>query len=309
MTGAHGSTHHQRHRRAEGRSSASTSATATASRSPRSGSTSSPTPPATTSGSTSTSSGPRRRARSAARSPTATSRCRSARCCCRRSSRSTGFKMGVNYGADKIRFMSPVPVGAKLRLGVKLLEVDDIAGGVQTTMEFTFEVEGAAKPSLRRRGHLPPVRVTSPDDGVSYCWPQSVRPGEAVALHLWAPSRAVRRRGRAGRARSRIVVWSGARRRPRDPRRARLAAGHVRRAPRRRRADGVVRRARVGGASCSSWPRTRGTPTTTSTGRTSTPAPSSCRSPGRWRRGCWPRTTPRRASSSAATGAHARPRP
>jgi acyl dehydratase len=59
----------------------------------------------------------------------------------------TGFSMGVNYGANKVRFPSPVPVGAKLRLGVKLLAVEDIAGGVQTTMEFTFECEGASKPS------------------------------------------------------------------------------------------------------------------------------------------------------------------
>jgi acyl dehydratase len=58
-----------------------------------------------------------------------------------------GFSMGVNYGANKVRFPSPVPVGANLRLGVKLLEVDDIAGGVQLTMEFTFECIGAAKPS------------------------------------------------------------------------------------------------------------------------------------------------------------------
>ena len=59
----------------------------------------------------------------------------------------TGFKMGVNYGCNKVRFMSPVPVGAKLRLGVKLLSVDDIAGGIQSSYEFTFECEGAAKPS------------------------------------------------------------------------------------------------------------------------------------------------------------------
>ncbi len=58
-----------------------------------------------------------------------------------------GFSMGVNYGANKVRFPSPVPVGSKLRLGVKLLDVEDIAGGVQLTMEFTFEVEGASKPS------------------------------------------------------------------------------------------------------------------------------------------------------------------
>ena len=58
-----------------------------------------------------------------------------------------GIKMGVNYGANKIRFMSPVPVGGNLRLGVKLLAVDDIAGGVQSTLEFTFEVEGNPKPA------------------------------------------------------------------------------------------------------------------------------------------------------------------
>ena len=58
-----------------------------------------------------------------------------------------GFSMGVNYGANKVRFPSPVPVGSKLRLGVKLLEVEDVTGGIQMTMEFTFECEGASKPS------------------------------------------------------------------------------------------------------------------------------------------------------------------
>ena len=58
-----------------------------------------------------------------------------------------GFSMGVNYGANKIRFPSPVPVGSKIRLGVKLLEVEEIATGVQMTMEFTFECQGASKPS------------------------------------------------------------------------------------------------------------------------------------------------------------------
>ena len=58
-----------------------------------------------------------------------------------------GFKMGVNYGAEKIRFPAPVPVGSKLRLGAKLLGVDDVAGGIQMKMEFSFEVEGASKPS------------------------------------------------------------------------------------------------------------------------------------------------------------------
>jgi acyl dehydratase len=58
-----------------------------------------------------------------------------------------GFRMGVNYGCGKVRFPSPVPVGSKLRLGATLESVEDIPGGVQVTMLFSFEVEGAEKPS------------------------------------------------------------------------------------------------------------------------------------------------------------------
>ncbi len=59
----------------------------------------------------------------------------------------TGFSMGVNYGCNRVRFMSPVPSGAKLRLGVELKSVDEIAGGAQVTHEITFEVEGVDKPA------------------------------------------------------------------------------------------------------------------------------------------------------------------
>ena len=59
----------------------------------------------------------------------------------------TGFSMGVNYGCNKVRFMSPVPVGAKLRMSATVLNVDDIAGGVQTTYQLTFETEGTPKPA------------------------------------------------------------------------------------------------------------------------------------------------------------------
>ena len=58
-----------------------------------------------------------------------------------------GVKMAVNYGAEKVRFPSPVPVGSKLRVGVELIDVADVTGGVQVTMRFTFECEGATKPS------------------------------------------------------------------------------------------------------------------------------------------------------------------
>ena len=59
----------------------------------------------------------------------------------------TGFSMALNYGLDKLRFPSPVPVGSKLCLSAKLLAVDDVKGGVQTTYELTFQVEGSDKPA------------------------------------------------------------------------------------------------------------------------------------------------------------------
>ncbi len=58
-----------------------------------------------------------------------------------------GFSMGVNYGLEKVRFPSPVPVGSKLRAGAQLDGVTDIAGGIQVELTITLEVEGATKPS------------------------------------------------------------------------------------------------------------------------------------------------------------------
>lgn len=58
-----------------------------------------------------------------------------------------GVSMGVNYGCNKVRFPSPVPVGATLHMGAKLLSVEDVAGGAQYIVELSFEVQGASKPS------------------------------------------------------------------------------------------------------------------------------------------------------------------
>jgi len=58
-----------------------------------------------------------------------------------------GVAMGVNYGTNKVRFVSPVPVGSKLRAGAVVAGVDDIGGGVQVTLDLTFEVEGSEKPA------------------------------------------------------------------------------------------------------------------------------------------------------------------
>ena len=52
-----------------------------------------------------------------------------------------------NYGCNKVRFMSPVPVGSKLRMGVKLMSVEDVPGGIQSTYELTFEIDGNPKPA------------------------------------------------------------------------------------------------------------------------------------------------------------------
>jgi acyl dehydratase len=58
-----------------------------------------------------------------------------------------GVSMGVNYGAEKIRFPAPVPVGSNLRAGAELVDVTEIEGGAQCTVKITLEVEGATKPS------------------------------------------------------------------------------------------------------------------------------------------------------------------
>ena len=58
-----------------------------------------------------------------------------------------GSRMGVNYGLNKVRFTSPVPVGSRLRARMKLLASEPIANdGVQMTLEVTVEREGSAKP-------------------------------------------------------------------------------------------------------------------------------------------------------------------
>jgi acyl dehydratase len=54
--------------------------------------------------------------------------------------------MGVNYGLNKLRFPSPVPVGSKVRATATLREVTEIAGGLQYVLAVTVEREGGEKP-------------------------------------------------------------------------------------------------------------------------------------------------------------------
>ena len=58
----------------------------------------------------------------------------------------TGFRMGVNYGLNKVRFVSPLPTGSKVRLRAEIKAVDDITGGVQITWGMTWEREDGDKP-------------------------------------------------------------------------------------------------------------------------------------------------------------------
>ncbi|CAN5507081.1 3-hydroxyacyl-thioester dehydratase HtdZ [soil metagenome] len=59
-----------------------------------------------------------------------------------------GVKLGINYGLNKVRFPSPVPVGSKVRATSTLTDVQEVAPGtVQATVTTTIEIEGAAKPA------------------------------------------------------------------------------------------------------------------------------------------------------------------
>ncbi|RAY16510.1 hypothetical protein DPM19_06500 [Actinomadura craniellae] len=58
-----------------------------------------------------------------------------------------GIRMGVNYGVNKVRFPSPVPVGSRVRSTAELIEAVTTAQGVRTTVRHTIEIEGGAKPA------------------------------------------------------------------------------------------------------------------------------------------------------------------
>ena len=59
-----------------------------------------------------------------------------------------GVRMGINYGLDRVRFPTPVPVGSRLRARSTLISLDKVAdGAVQLVNRVTVEVEGSAKPA------------------------------------------------------------------------------------------------------------------------------------------------------------------
>jgi acyl dehydratase len=57
-----------------------------------------------------------------------------------------GFSHGINYGLGRVRFPAPLPVGSRVRMRATLTHLAPVPGGVQATIEQTFEREGGDKP-------------------------------------------------------------------------------------------------------------------------------------------------------------------
>jgi len=58
-----------------------------------------------------------------------------------------GMSAGVNVGADRLRFLSPVPVGARIRGRGEIVKVEEKGEAIQSTVRVTVEIEGADKPA------------------------------------------------------------------------------------------------------------------------------------------------------------------
>ncbi len=61
-----------------------------------------------------------------------------------------GVTTKVNYGLDKVRFVSPVKVGARVRMNAVIAEVTEVTGGYQFAVDQVIEVEGGTKRTLSR---------------------------------------------------------------------------------------------------------------------------------------------------------------
>lgn len=58
----------------------------------------------------------------------------------------SGFEVILNYGLNKVRFPTPLRVGARIRMEAELAEVTELADGVQAIYRLTYEVENESKP-------------------------------------------------------------------------------------------------------------------------------------------------------------------
>jgi acyl dehydratase len=60
----------------------------------------------------------------------------------------SGVSRGVNYGADKLRFIAPVVVDSRIRMNQRVQSVEPIPGGARLTLESTVQIESVEKPAL-----------------------------------------------------------------------------------------------------------------------------------------------------------------
>ena len=58
-----------------------------------------------------------------------------------------GISMGVNYGCDRVRFPNAVKAGSRVRGSGELVAVEEVKGGVQSTVRVTIEIEGEERPA------------------------------------------------------------------------------------------------------------------------------------------------------------------
>ena len=59
-----------------------------------------------------------------------------------------GFSHAVNVGADRLRFLSPVPVGSRIRATGEVVSVEEVKGRIQSVVRVVIEIEGSDRPAL-----------------------------------------------------------------------------------------------------------------------------------------------------------------
>jgi len=65
----------------------------------------------------------------------------------RESMQFSGLRMAINYGLNRVRFVSPVPAGARIRARITAQAVEEVTGGFQVTWQVTIEREQGGKPA------------------------------------------------------------------------------------------------------------------------------------------------------------------
>ena len=59
-----------------------------------------------------------------------------------------GFSHAVNVGADRVRVLSPVPIGSRIRATGEVVSVEEVKGGIQSVVRVVVEIDGSDRPAL-----------------------------------------------------------------------------------------------------------------------------------------------------------------